>query len=71
VGGWLLPQVTNHVTLGGAAGVARPALGEQWRHQPSLRVQLALGEGDVRSAELVATTARRGDDGRVQLVLPG
>ncbi len=65
--------MTNHVTLGGGAGVAKPALGEQWRHQPSLRVQLALDEGGsgARSAELVATSARRGGDLRVQLLLLG
>ncbi|KAK9817811.1 hypothetical protein WJX72_002565 [[Myrmecia] bisecta] len=60
---------TNHVVGGGGAGwgskpegsgsarssETRPALGESWRSQPHVRVQLACGEGAARSATLKAS----------------
>ncbi len=52
--------VTNHMTAaGGAAGVARPALGEQWRHQPSVRLQLSMDGSGARSAELAVASVGR------------
>jgi RAD51-like protein 3 len=51
--------VTNHMTAAGAAGVPRPALGEQWRHQPSVRLQLYVDGSGARSAELVVASVGR------------
>ena len=64
-GGWGAAG-SNRGEGGGIGSCAKPALGEHWRSQPSVQVQLAHHRGSIKSATLTSSPNSVSDGMRVQ-----